>query len=118
MTLRARWVTLRARWVTLRDRWVTLRARWVTLRDRWVTLRARWVTLRAHWVETAQLLCPAECYEPLGFLCIVNAQRDKPVALKRLADGTFEEILGAVSACEFIPKHLRKPGDPGYKPPN
>ena len=67
--------------------------------------------------EPHQLLCPAECHEPLGFLCIVNAVRDKPVPLRRLSDGSFEEIMGAVSACEFIPKHLRKPGDPGYKPP-
>eukprot|EP00976_Prorocentrum_cordatum_P008076 160718-Prorocentrum_minimum.AAC.2 len=34
-----------------------------------------------------------------------------------LQDGTFEEVLGAVSACEFKPKHLRKPGDVGYVPP-
>jgi len=64
-----------------------------------------------------QILCPASSTEPLGFLCLVNADRDKPVPLKRLKDGTFEEILGAVSACEFKPKHLRKPGDVGYIPP-
>mmetsp|Transcript_12880 Transcript_12880/g.24494 ORF Transcript_12880/g.24494 Transcript_12880/m.24494 type:complete len:218 (+) Transcript_12880:122-775(+) len=67
--------------------------------------------------EPHQLQCPAQAQEPLGFLCIVNADRDRPVPLRKLADGTFEEIVGAVSACEFKPKHLRKPGDLGYAAP-
>ncbi|RMG46688.1 MAG: cupin domain-containing protein [Acidobacteria bacterium] len=28
-----------------------------------------------------QFLCPAQADEPFGFLCIVNAERDRPVAL-------------------------------------
>mmetsp|Transcript_31665 Transcript_31665/g.69198 ORF Transcript_31665/g.69198 Transcript_31665/m.69198 type:complete len:222 (-) Transcript_31665:57-722(-) len=64
-----------------------------------------------------QLLCAEDQKQNFGFLCIVNADRDRPVALRQLKDGSFEEVLGAVSACEFKPKHLRKPGDAGYVPP-
>ena len=38
-----------------------------------------------------QFRCPADAAEPFGFLCVVNAERDKPVAV----DG-----LGACAICE------------------
>lgn len=68
--------------------------------------------------EPHQILCPEEAQEPLGFLCIVNSERDRPVPLRRKEDGTFEAIAGAVSACEWKPKHLRQPGDVGYVAPS